>query len=789
MLATLFAVFGADLRGQDQAEKDRFLSRKKWYGSFTFSLKGNGEATRTAGRLQYRTQWRFLREVTGVFELDEVGQHRPKRSKTTQGEKAAGRFISWDAATALSPVVYRVNDRISFEAIQVGEIAAETVSKGCTRLAGTGVTQIGRKKELYADLKDLVFDLDLDDLQRWNRDPDAKPLTLSGEYHDFTAGTGVRKDRRYDLARFGIRGILPDITPLLSQLMSRKLELGKEELVVTASMPVTAFPLIPPHPGDVAGGRERYNEYSTVGGQPLTLSLHVLLSPTPPSTARLLLKPPPDYETAWRPECTSSETVPGNRCTVQWRIEEQGGDPGRPTGVKRLAFVLNNTSKETGVCMNRPQRPVEAPDFDLKIPASRNPDPDYHLSLDGQAVVMRGAWVAQRKGEVAVDAYDSGASCVLVASAELEDGRMLTGIVEGSGAEEMPIPDHEPGIFTMARWWMHDVAKDRMEDVDDENTPVGDGQRGDGLNVWQEYRGFWVGGQREGGDPMTKDLFIRNEAGILAQGGITLFGKTTGLLIHDELDQADLREDRVINGNKGSKPHLVDQHALRLSSKWTFLRFNGVLCAVSLSAAVAGAAYPGPPKNSYEVRILPTVLQYQGAEEQESNGVRFDIARADRTVAHELGHALGIHHHGESETVHKLVWVKKASGEIVTTLDGQTITVEDEDGRPMIGDSLFPGTRSGDERQIWVGEPGGQSSGDELCFMRYVTAEAYRLRTNRNRLCYHGGPEVLGNKLCKGQEGTGVNLPSRTPQPRYFNAQGGDCCKHFVVSDHWERAK
>lgn len=68
----------------------------------------------------------------------------------------------------------------------------------------------------------------------------------------------------------------------------------------------------------------------------------------------------------------------------------------------------------------------------------------------------------------------------------------------------------------------------------------------------------------------------------------------------------------------------------------------------------------------------------------------------------------------------------------------------------------------------------GEHSGDEDCYMRYVAANAYTRARNpeRFRVLVPDG-EFKGGTLCKSPLGTGVNLSTRIPWPRY-----GDASKH-----------
>jgi hypothetical protein len=783
------------LRAQDKFDQDDFLSRKKWYVTFTLSLKGKGVATRLEGSDRWSTKWDILREVNGTFELDDVGQNGTRSSTLAQGERYQGRYISWDVDTGLSSVNYLVADRVEHNSETDAVTGAATEATGFTKFAGAGSTKIGRTKELKCDLKDRVFDFDFGGLRNWNREPNAKPLKLTGEYHDKTPATRGHHDIVHPLEEFGIFGMLPEIMPLQDQLLRRPLVLKQGKINFTVSVPVVKLPSFPFHRGSIPGGSEKFNQWTTEGGPPLTLSLEVSISPTPPSRARLVLEPEASYRSgddSWRPLCSASESKAGNSLKVNWRIEEEGGDPAKPTKISRVVFSLLNTSKEPGVCMNYPLQPMLPADFDLKFASGAESSPAEERASDGQKLKLTSTKVDARKGTIAVDCFDSGATGVLVAEAELEDGRVVKATIGDSSESQLMIPDFEPGVSWIATGWRNKHAAGKKDDADDEDFPKGDGQRGDGLTVWEEYRGFWVGGRWDGDcDPKTKDLFVDNPLRGVTQGGIWMFASITELRIHDLLTKDEHRADRVFNFNRGSRPHLVDQHCLVIAKGGLEDKTEGAaVAAASLATAVSGVDFPGPPKNTKEVSYLSIMLVPPlDRAEVEAKLQRF--ARVDWAICHELGHGLGIRHHGDKDGGFS-TWTfhKNAAGEPINTINGKDVIVKDEQtGKFMIPTDFMSPLTEGKPWEIWIGEPNGQMSGNDTCVMRYVLPSMYRSKTDPNVFYFFRNEDKFGNRLCSSPEGTGVNLASRKPQARYGDAdQGrGDCAHKFVVSDHWDK--
>jgi hypothetical protein len=147
-----------------------------------------------------------------------------------------------------------------------------------------------------------------------------------------------------------------------------------------------------------------------------------------------------------------------------------------------------------------------------------------------------------------------------------------------------------------------------------------------------------------------------------------------------------------------------------------------------------------------------------------------------KVVAHELGHGVGIRHHGDGD-VRQLLWRVDDRGLI--TEQGSPIRLLREDRTPM----KFPSLAVGRSITIWLGVKGGEHSGDQACFMRYGTSLAYRSATEANVRYWADPPEVVGGGLCSAKTGTGVNQAGRVPQARYGDASNGNCQGQIRVRD------
>lgn len=75
---------------------------------------------------------------------------------------------------------------------------------------------------------------------------------------------------------------------------------------------------------------------------------------------------------------------------------------------------------------------------------------------------------------------------------------------------------------------------------------------------------------------------------------------------------------------------------------------------------------------------------------------------------------------------------------------------------------------------IYVGEPQGTDSGNELCLMRYYFATAYKIEGRENAFyVIRPGSNRIGRDLCRSGSGTGGNASSHKPQSRFGDAFAG----------------
>src|SRR5205807_6943701 len=174
--------------------------------------------------------------------------------------------------------------------------------------------------------------------------------------------------------------------------------------------------------------------------------------------------------------------------------------------------------------------------------------------------------------------------------------------------------------------------------------PTGDGNAGDGFSNYEEYRGFVVNGRHVRTDPTKKDLFIRNRIGNAAVPGLRLFSDVTELAVHWDLKDSEMPTSRVVDLNRSTQSPRNSrelQHGLVLA----------YITAVNASVATS--------KGKWRPRDIDQVVIQKEMATPARGARRLNASQElalKSTVAHELCHAIGVKHHGETD-LHQVAWV------------------------------------------------------------------------------------------------------------------------------------
>lgn len=455
----------------------------------------------------------------------------------------------------------------------------------------------------------------------------------------------------------------------------------------------------------------------------------------------------------WRPTA-GSRGARGNPLNVTAKLQAKGGGT---TNARAAYFIweLTNCSKEPGYALNAP---LDSPsrEFDLKIDSGT----PTLIPLDtlGQKAQTQAGELTQ--SSVVIAPYDWGAFGTIKVTAVMPDNSQIVGYLEGDTAQtDVRLPLRSASSFIADSWKKSHGVDGVSDNADNETDPKGDGSAGDGLTLYEEYRGFIQDGQHIEGEPKKKDFFVVNSVGWSHLPGIKLFQQLSGLNVHYKLKQTEMPLSHVINPNHDAGPHLVDQHGINMVP----IPYNA-----PAARAVGG---PGTPKSIRELRIQQLLPNASG----------YWISYIASTLAHELFHCVNVYHHGEKDYP-TVSWKRNdATGQVIE--NGTTLVVILDEGGADASFLLPVVTRL----KVTLGLDNDQHSGDDNCVMRYDDAQGYysKARPADTRYYIVGG-EGAGFGLCTQKEGTGVNEPGRDPQPRYGDAASGrgTCRGQILVNDN-----
>jgi hypothetical protein len=308
----------------------------------------------------------------------------------------------------------------------------------------------------------------------------------------------------------------------------------------------------------------------------------------------------------------------------------------------------------------------------------------------------------------------------------------------------------------IADYWEHwfDI-KNPDAFADDDNTPAGDGDDGDSIALYDEYRGFHIHGKHERLSPEIKDLFVWD----LSDLGVGIYG-VTGVSTHvvyglERATQGGANNPYIVtpNGSHG------DVFAIYLSKG-------------SIEAGVVGETKGGPsvPRDIRSVTIDSSLIAAAyGAE---------GPPELQSTIAHELGHATNVRHHGDGLDYDiGDALCRQADG----TVKNYLCSTKPKGAIGKAGQDCFE-----------VAVKGGMYSGNDNCLMRYDLTNFYE-NPHGNCQWQHNGKTVTGSlygqdppgmTMCESPKGTGVNDPSNPNNKAGDASPGrGECMFKFCLKN------
>jgi len=500
-----------------------------------------------------------------------------------------------------------------------------------------------------------------------------------------------------------------------------------------------------------------------------------------------------EYDT-WIPEGNKDAAEAGNTLKIRAELKTLADAPPE-VKAHRIKFEFVEASDEPGTAMNWPPRGGGTNLKDLRFDPGNNRDLRITDTFGLEAATPHGE---HDRAEAVVSSYDYGAWGTLKVTAEHPYGVVIGKLVYNNN-DEILLPKRPDDDTKIADAWKTQAGVAELgDDTDHDESPRGDGYYGDGLTLYQEYRGFFKKGAHFRGDPKQKELFVRDETGRgNTRRGIRLFEQKTELKVHYELEADELGADRVINVNHKTA-HAELQHGLRVERT-----ADAAASDAALGAGIRGQAQGGPGTPDEIRRVLTRGERIPGV--LALPGTRSDYAAH---ITHELLHAVNVYHHGEDDI--QEVWWKAIpkpgpNSTIVYQFHERRI---DSAGNPT--GAAYPitvyeeGTTTPLAHQAFVthrkvylavrssasASKFSQHGGVEDCFMRYRYAAATAIGTTASPQRFWFGPnsEATRTVICTSRTGTGVNAGSRAGGARYGNAgtNRGECANQIRVNDYGE---
>ncbi|MCB1127568.1 MAG: hypothetical protein KDM81_13830, partial [Verrucomicrobiae bacterium] len=285
-----------------------------------------------------------------------------------------------------------------------------------------------------------------------------------------------------------------------------------------------------------------------------------------------IIETAPDYED-WLPKAGATEEVPGTQVPVVVHLNQSGAKA-------RYTAYLEDVSRQPGLCMNHPYRSTPATQdadpaaFDLKFAQAAG----LTVSEDGQK-----AWTENEVETLGlvINAYDYGAYGRLrVEAAVPGQPRVEAHLKDQPEQHFLRIPFDENENWLADTWEDSEGILGQIEDPrwDEADDPAYHHTKGDGISLYEKYRGFMIQGVYERLKPRRKYVFIRDREG----WGQMVEGEADGPSF-SRASQCEVRfigpkewtgpgtagEDRrIVNFNSFAATHATDQHAVHLVANY-----------------------------------------------------------------------------------------------------------------------------------------------------------------------------------------------------------------------------
>jgi hypothetical protein len=278
-----------------------------------------------------------------------------------------------------------------------------------------------------------------------------------------------------------------------------------------------------------------------------------------------------------------------------------------PPTTNAVTFALSNTSAFEGIAMNASDaggRDDTAPDYELQQATAS-------FGTDGTARVNLFCW-------------DYGGFTTVTATHEAVVASLNLPIVGSNWISD-------------AGWQVgtDHIADTTSNDDDTDAGPPGNLNLGDGLTAFEEYRGFFIGGQHVRLDPAKQDLFIQSSLPESVGYAPALLIKIHNVLATEINDIHDINFRSGNSGAGGAIPGHYAQKAL--------LIIDGGLS----TDQTAGGTFPirpgrVVPSNVWQIKIYTLTIRLISPPNNNTTDIDlpYDDRKTRQTIAHETGHGV-----------------------------------------------------------------------------------------------------------------------------------------------------
>ncbi len=260
----------------------------------------------------------------------------------------------------------------------------------------------------------------------------------------------------------------------------------------------------------------------------------------------------------WKPEAdTDDETKAGNEIRVRAWVHKTG-DPKTPINqTATFTFELTKVGREKGMCANWPTQPgTSGIGPDLRILEDKNPELE-------QINLFEEAKTRQRVKEVklVLSSFDYGAWGILKVKAEDKDGKPIKVVyLQRKESSEISIPKDEDHNHIADAWQEEKGAMGLPADWDEAEVK-GQNARGDGLTLYQKYRGVVVqtvsGHRHVRLEPKEKAHFVIDPAEVFDPDRWKQAAGIRAYLLTNAMVDGDRRVDRYGSYARGAGKYAV----------------------------------------------------------------------------------------------------------------------------------------------------------------------------------------------------------------------------------------